>query len=375
MANIASLYIHIPFCDGRCAYCDFFSTVQKDSSLFSPYVEALIKDISFFKKKYKIQAFSTVYIGGGTPSLLPIELILKLSEFIQNEQKQKITEFTLEANPEDITKEKLKNWQESGINRLSIGIQSFNDEVLKAERRRGSRAKSINALKMLQNEWQGIVSLDFIAGLQKQTHFSLIEDLKIATSFSPEHISLYELILPEGHEDSLQKETIWKAGSDFLESANYKRYEISNFSYNGCFECEHNMTYWNLRDYIGIGAGATGNVKIANFPNVAMRFTGIYDVASYITKENRNEAYTAEKIDEKDLLKDAILMGMRLCRGISLKDFAASFGVDILLLIPLTIAHWQKMKLLSINDSFISLNRRGLLLLNAFLRDVFLEIK
>ncbi len=376
MRRTASLYIHIPFCEARCAYCDFFSTVRQDSSLFTPYIKALIKDISFFRQKYEIEVFNTVYIGGGTPSLLPPKLLCDLSAYIQKEQMQKISEFTIEANPQDITKEKLASWQSSGINRLSIGIQSFNDEVLEAEKRRGSRVESLNALNLVKEEWKGIVSLDFIAGLKKQTKLSLIEDLKIATSFCFQHISLYEFVSHGGCEDEPLKEIIWEAGANFLEESNYRRYEISNFSYEGKFECLHNMAYWQLLDYVGVGSGACGNVKIRERGEIfATRFTGVYDVASYIKEEDRSVAYTFEEIEKKDLIKDAILMGMRLSRGIDLSYFKFTFGLELTSLLPLTIERWQKMELLVVKGDFLFLTKRGLLFLNTFLRDVFKEME
>ena len=164
MPKYASLYIHIPFCHKRCGYCDFFSTCQSDESIFSSYIKTLIRDISFFKQLYSIDFFNTVYIGGGTPSILKIEDISSIASFICSAQKEAIGEFTIEANPTDITKDKLQVWKENGINRLSLGIQSLQDGVLKAEGRMGSREETLKTLELISLYWQQTLSFDFIAG-------------------------------------------------------------------------------------------------------------------------------------------------------------------------------------------------------------------
>lgn len=374
MPKCASLYIHIPFCRKRCGYCDFFSTCQNDESVFSFYIDTLIKDISFFKQSYSIDFFNTVYIGGGTPSILKIDEIAHLASFICSSQKVKIKEFSIEANPTDITKDKLKAWEESGINRLSLGLQSFSDNVLNAEGRMGSRKNSLRALELLSFYWKGDVSFDFIAGLSKQSMESLIDDLHTSLQFSPCHISLYELIShrKESKTEEIRKMKIWDAGLDYLEKHNYLRYEVSNFSYNGNFECEHNKTYWHLKDYIGIGAGATGNVNISNL--LMERFTGICDVQKYIKKENRKDAYNFEYVKDVDVIKDALLMGFRLLKGVERERFKKDFGFDLLTLLPKTFNKWQEKKLLTVEKTLIKLTSSGIALLNAFLLDSFVEL-
>lgn len=371
MSKNASLYVHIPFCAKRCAYCDFFSTVQKDSSLFKPYIECLLKDISFFKELYSIEYFNTIYIGGGTPSLLLPEDIFYFASAIS----QKTKEFTIEGNPEDITKEHLIAFSKSGINRLSLGIQSFSDNVLKNENRRGSKKQTLKALEEIALYWKGLLSLDFIAGLKGQTVSSLLEDLKLASQIKPAHISLYELVPHSRQDEKIQNHNakMWEIGARYLESENYVRYEVSNFSYKGRYECLHNKVYWQVDDYIGVGSGATGN--IVNEKSGAVRFTGITDLEAYIELKDRKKAYQWENISNLEMMKDTIMMKFRLIKGLDRENFRKRFAIDICVLIPKTIKTWQKKNLLEIDKNFVTLKENGLLLLNRFLCEAFIEIE
>ena len=365
------LYIHIPFCAKRCSYCDFFSTVQKSSKLFKPYIESLLKDIQFFKELYSVDYFNTIYIGGGTPSLLSPENIFSLASSINQHTK----EFTIEANPEDITKEHLIAFSQAGINRLSLGVQSFSDNVLKNENRRGSKQKTLKALEEISLYWKGMLSLDFIAGLHGQTIESLLEDLEFASQIKPEHISLYELVPHSKQEEKTKtyNAKMWEDGAKYLESEKYIRYEISNFSYMGSFECLHNKIYWQLDDYIGVGAGATGNM--INEKNGATRFTGISNLETYIKMKNRKEVYCWENVSPLDMMKDTIMMAFRLIEGLNRELFYKRFGFDISSIIPKTINAWKEKKLLKIEKNFVTLKENGLLLLNSFLCEAFIEIE
>lgn len=371
MPESTSLYIHIPFCAKRCAYCDFFSTVQKGSSFFKPYIECLLQDINFFKELYSVDYFNTIYIGGGTPSLLLPEDILYIASSIN----QKTKEFTIEANPEDITKEHLTAFSKAGINRLSLGIQSFSDDVLKNENRRGSKKQTLIALEEVSLYWQGLLSLDFISGLKGQTISSLLEDLQLATQIKPAHISLYELV-PHSIQDEKTKTynaKMWEMGAGYLESENYIRYEVSNFSYGGQNECLHNKVYWQLDDYIGVGAGASGNIRTKKYE--ATRFTGITDVEAYIKLKDRNKAYCWESVSNLNMMKDTIMMAFRLIKGLNRENFAKRFDIDVCSLIPKTIKSWKEKKLLKVDENFVTLKENGLLLLNRFLCEAFIEIE
>ena len=371
MTHTPSLYIHIPFCAKRCAYCDFFSTVQKGSTLFKPYIDCILKDIQFFRELYSIDYFNTIYIGGGTPSLLLPEDIFYLASSISIKTK----EFTIEGNPEDITKEHLMAFSKAGINRLSLGIQSFSDSVLKNENRRGSKKQTLEALEEVATYWKGTLSLDFIAGLKGQTIPNFLEDLKLATQIKPDHISVYELIPHATQDEKTQNYNakMWELGKCYLESENYIRYEISNFSYKGQHECLHNKVYWKLDDYIGVGAGATGN--IVNEKKEAIRFTGITDLNSYIKLKDRKQAYEWERVSKLDMMKDTIMMAFRLVEGLDIDRFNKCFAIDICFIIPKTIKNWKEKKLLKIDKNSVTLEENGLLLLNSFLCETFVELE
>lgn len=402
--NVASLYIHIPFCKQRCAYCDFFSTVPRDESVYAPYTQALLKDIEFFKSLYALDSFCTVYIGGGTPSLLPLPLIKELCSYLHSTQSLPIEEFTIEANPQDITADRLHHWQDCGINRLSLGIQSLNDEVLQKEGRRGGRVESLRVLEQAKREWKGILSLDFIAGLKGQEASSLLSDLHLALQFEPSHVSLYELI-PHGndaddYEARERREKLWECAASLLEKEGYIQYEVSNFSQRGKFECMHNKAYWKMMDYVGVGAAAVGTMQLREkIPKNrlwalelkvgqemrALRSTGVQDVSTYIAQEKRQYAYEWEEVSANELLKDALLMGFRLREGVDDSDFKARFASSLISLLPKTITKWQEAGLLSVEErednsgvplqtSHLKLTKKGLMLLNSFLCDAFAEL-
>ncbi|MEE1057981.1 MAG: radical SAM family heme chaperone HemW, partial [Treponema sp.] len=266
---ICSLYIHIPFCKSKCEYCDFFSVPCGNKCIPDEYVDALVQELDFRIKLYKVHRFSTVYIGGGTPSLLkPIQLekIMKkvLSLGIPSE-------ITMEVNPEDVTEELLVSMNDLGINRISCGIQALNDKVLQSVKRRGCVENIFDKIELIKKSWNGIFSVDIISALPNQSKSDFLDGLKKIVSFEPEHISMYALTIEESTPlgKKLQKgqlsydfeaaDEMWIAGRDFLINSGYVHYEVSNFAKKG-FDCEHNMAYWKLKNYIGIGAGAVGTI-------------------------------------------------------------------------------------------------------------------
>ena len=273
-----------------------------------------------------------------------------------------------------------------------MGIQSLQDEVLQNEGRRGGRDESIRALHLISKEWEGEVSLDFIAGLKGQTCETLQRDLTFVSQFAPHHISLYELVLHDDENGSRNKnasdearekrEKIWECGAEVLVRSGYVQYEVSNFSYGGKFECEHNKAYWKMRDYVGVGAAATGNVKMlgkgSEQGHRATRTCGVRDVALYMAQEKRKEAYEWEEVSERELLKDALLMGFRLVEGVDDEEFAECFGFSLFELIPKTINKWAKMGLFVYEEYSkgrqAKLTKEGMMLLDTFLCDAFEEM-
>lgn len=382
---IPSLYIHIPLCKKKCDYCDFFSVIPENSQTQERVVKALQKELTHRCSEYNVDSWKSIYIGGGTPSLLHPDQIKKLCKSVRksvNPEKFSSTiEWTIEANPEDLTLEWLLACEESGINRISVGIQSMNDSVLKEAGRRGSTESNQKALELLYAHWHGRLSLDFIAGLPNQTKEGLIQDISEICSYNPDHISLYSLTVEEGtplerklsHNESripLEDEAsdMWIAGRDFLETKGYIQYEVSNFSKPG-FESVHNASYWNMNNWLAIGPG--GSASIFN-NNEAFRYTNKKNLSLWLNDPEHSTE--TEILLEKDVLSETLIMGFRMIKGIDRNSFYSRFGKDILEYIGKTVHKWQRKKLVILSDEHISLTKNGLLFLNSFLCECLQEI-
>ena len=372
----SGLYIHIPFCTQKCRYCDFYSITQKAG--FFPYhpnpqfIERLLQDVRSFKERYAIEAWETVYIGGGTPSLLHPDDISTLAAGIRKEQYLAVQEFTIEANPEDIHPEWLAACSEGGINRLSIGVQTFDNDVLAVNGRRGSKEKTITALNTIKSRWHGELSCDLIAGLTGQAAQSLSDDVRRLIDYRIEHISLYGLCseapLPDTREDFI---------SELLAENGYIRYEVSNFSYRDKHRSLHNQIYWNMEPYVGIGPAACGTLVHEDSGGkfiAAERFEGIKDIGKWMTAADRTSVYPCEHIDRNIFLEEVLLMGFRLSEGINRPAFARRFGADISAFIGNTLRLWEKRRQCRIGADRVYLTEEGLLFLNRFLIDALSEL-
>lgn len=272
MKNIDGIYIHIPFCNKRCHYCDFHVFINMNDKI-DKYVEYLIKEIKLYPR-YK---YNTIYFGGGTPSLLSqkhIEMILNELEFTED------AEITLELNPSDMDIERLSNLRKAGINRLSIGFQSFNDELLKFMNRDHSSDKAIETFLNARKVGFDNISLDLIFGIPGQSMEILENDLKKFIDLNPEHLSIYSLIWEEGTnftrrlkkgelkemDEDLEADMFIKINRE-LKNAGYSHYEISSFCKKG-YRSKHNIKYWNNTEYIGVGVNATSFYNQKRFSKV-----------------------------------------------------------------------------------------------------------
>ena len=386
---ICSLYIHIPFCKSKCEYCDFFSVPCGNKCIPDEYVNALLQELDVRIKLYNVHKFSTVYIGGGTPSLLkPIQLekIMKkvLSLGIPSE-------ITMEVNPEDVTEELLVTMNVLGINRISCGIQSLNDEVLRCVKRRGCVENIFDKIELIKKTWNGIFSVDIISALPNQSKSDFLDGLKKIVSFEPEHISMYALTIEESTPlgKKLQKgqlcydfeaaDEMWIEGRDFLINSGYVHYEVSNFAKDG-FACEHNMAYWKLKNYIGIGAGAVGTI----YSDRTVRWSNSTKLDSYISFWNKNlsdikidelcNIQSVENIDFNIQVFEYFMMGLRTSYGICKEEFEARFNIPIPEKFIKIFNEWEQkqmcQKKVSFNKTYYSLNSSGLLLLNEFLTEL-----
>lgn len=323
------IYIHIPFCKSRCDYCAFYSTVSADEVRHS-YVQRLCEEIRERKDFFGSPDVSSVYLGGGTPSRLSIEEISMIFDALCHcFHIMSDAEITMEVNPDDITQEYATALREFPINRISMGVQSFNDKLLCAIHRRHSGMEAVKSYNILRESGFGNISIDLIYALPRQSLPIWENDLDFAVSLHPEHISAYALSFEEGTPlyKKLQKGDIKEPEEELyinmygmlvekLKIAGYEHYEISNFSLPGK-RARHNSSYWTGEKYLGLGAGAH------SFNGVSRRIN-FQDVIKYIESEDvpcETEILTsANKYDEM------VMTRLRTCEGINLEDVKRQFG-------------------------------------------------
>ena len=333
---MAGIYIHIPFCKSRCKYCDFFSTTHLEKQ--AQYVQALLVEIqdrlSIPNTQYPITnnqypiannqyPISTIYIGGGTPSTLQVEHLRAIVEAIRREAKGERQEITLEANPGDITQEKARAWRAMGINRLSIGIQSFEDELLQLIGRRHNAEQARQAVAIAQSAGFDNISIDLMYALPSQTMQQWQHDVAQALQLNVQHISTYGLIYEEGTAlttlldhgvvEAVDEETEMQMYDYLVEqlTANgYIHYEVSNFALPNC-ESKHNSSYWNDTPYIGLGAGAHSY-------NGQQRQWNISDLDTYIQQANAHQLQPQiEQLTDEQRHIERIMLGLRTRHGVA----------------------------------------------------------
>ncbi|HOJ66374.1 MAG TPA: radical SAM family heme chaperone HemW [Paludibacteraceae bacterium] len=331
---MAGIYIHIPFCIQRCSYCNFFSVVS--INLVNEVINAIIKELSIRKDYLKNEPVQTIYFGGGTPSLLTIQQIEKLLNTVYtNFPVEQNAEITFEANPDDLTKNYLFDLKEVGINRLSIGIQSFDDDKLKILNRRHNATQAHEAVREAQKAGFSNISIDLIYGLPFQSLDEWETDLDKAFSLSIQHLSAYGLTFEEKTLLSKQKEKKIIEPADeelmikmyelLLEESSKKgfdAYEISNFSLPG-FYSRHNSSYWNQTPYLGVGPSAHSYNGISRQWNVAaiQKYTeGILKNSSF---------YEQEILSLEDRYNEYVLLGLRTKNGINIDALEQNFGTEL----------------------------------------------
>lgn len=398
---VSSLYIHIPFCASKCTYCDFYSIpTKRESNIFSEYIDALKTEIDFYINKYQIHALKTLYIGGGTPSFLNAELISDLLSFIKKRiYIEENAEITIEANPQDITKSLLETYLSAGINRLSVGVQCYSDEVLAKLKRRATKADIQNALQLIGENWLCFgksFSVDMISGLPNLSNKEFLDGLKFVLSSKPTHVSLYSLMVEEGTALAAQVErgmveysedindSQWLCGRDFLIENGYNQYEVSNFSLSG-FESEHNKVYWKLENYVGVGAGATGTVEHFRWNNKKnakqyidfwKNFTprNIAEFADFVPPCTETEFLTLE-----DKKIEYLMLGFRLLQGVNVSEYFNKFGENLAERLGVNkddsvFSKWEKQGLAKSSNTEkglqLSLTKQGIQFLNRFLEDI-----
>ena len=332
----SSLYVHLPWCWSKCPYCDFNSHVLNDESKINTYTKLIIKDIENEAKKFKQSKLKTIFIGGGTPNLFDPVSIAKIFDSINtNFDIESNCEITMEINPRSIKKVKLMEYRSIGINRLSIGAQTFNEKLLKSIGRDHS-PKHIESVFKTANEVNfESINIDLMFGLPNQSRVMAKNDINKIIDLSPEHISYYQLTIepntkffydkPNGLPTSDKQNLIQEDCLNLLEKAGYERYEISAFSKKN-FECKHNLNYWRFGDYIAVGAGAHGKYRLTI--DDIIRYQNASNPNIYMKNIISNESSHKEKLlSNPDKIFEFMLNNLRLMSGFSIAHFESATGL------------------------------------------------
>ncbi|MBM4053203.1 MAG: radical SAM family heme chaperone HemW [Planctomycetes bacterium] len=361
---LSSLYIHIPFCAKKCDYCDFNSVVS-ESGIIDHYLHAVERELNVFEGKY---SYDTVYIGGGTPTIVNENQIKTLLSIVNKHIKnKKAFEYTVEANPGTLTKNKMKLLRDYGVNRISVGIQSFQDDYLKFLGRIHSGAIATKCVELLVSEGFKNINVDLIFGYPGQTLDEWMQDLQRVVELKPEHISTYALTY-EGETPLVKKARnglvikldedveleMYQTAMRFLRENNYCHYEISNFAKPG-YECSHNINYWNNKEYLGVGAGAYSFIdgeRSMNERSVSHYIKGI--------EESTNVKVFRESLPLHTFASETIVMALRMMRGMSGKDFYDRFGYKIGEQFGAQISDLKRLGLLNDDDERLKLTEKGL---------------
>ena len=370
MKKELELYIHIPFCVKKCAYCDFLSGPAKEETI-ERYVDALLKEIRQYEMMAQFQTVVTIFFGGGTPSILSGEQMTRILKELKRVFKiSKKAEITMEANPGTVTKEKLEAYKEAGINRISFGLQSVNNEELKQLGRIHTFEQFLESYHLAREAGFDNLNVDLISAIPKQTLKSWEHTLKTIIELSPEHISAYSLIIEEGtpfydlykeggvKEKELPEEEeerkIYEMTEVWLEEAGYHRYEISNYSKEG-YECKHNLGYWDRKPYLGIGLGA------ASF-FTHYRYNNTRDLETYLahSEELHKIQVNREDLTEEEQMEEFVFLGLRKMKGISKEKFFEDFGKPFDACYGKNIERLKQQGLLEEEDDRIFLTKKGI---------------
>ena len=359
------LYVHIPFCVQKCNYCDFLS-FSADEKKKRQYIDALVREMKSWREKISDYEVDTIFIGGGTPSVLSVtdmdSLFQGISDCFTRSQK---TEFTVECNPGTVDEEKLSLYRQAGVNRLSFGMQSTMDEELHQLGRIHNYKQFLGSYELARRVGFDNVNVDIMSAVPKQTLMSYETTLHRVTKLAPEHISSYSLIIEEGtpfyeryresppvDEDTDRR--MYECTEEILSAAGYSRYEISNYAKPGR-ECRHNIKYWRRFEYLGLGLGASSQMGNCRFSNVR-------DLASYMDSVQSGEilAEEREELSSADEKAEFMYLGLRMMQGISEKEFEENFGENLMECYGEEINRCERQGLLECQGDRIFLTKRGI---------------
>ena len=363
------VYVHIPFCKQKCYYCDFISYCNKDN-LINDYIKTVKKEI----RLQNIQSWiTTIYIGGGTPSYIDSKYIKQIVNEIKKKNVVKEAEITIEVNPGTVTEEKLKEYRECGINRLSIGLQVTQNEILKQIGRIHNLNQFLETYKLARKVGFKNINVDLMIGLPNQKIQDLKESLNEIIKLNPEHISVYSLIVEDGTpiankiqnrelelpSEETERNMYWYV-KNTLELNGYRHYEISNFAKNG-YESKHNMNCWNQKHYFGFGVAAHSYRDITRYSNT----NNIEEYIKNVKAERLDRNRIIHEIQkEYDTKKEYMLLGLRKINGIQINDFKAKFVDNPIYLFRNELKKLTDEKLICVNTNTIRLTNKGIDLAN-----------
>ena len=365
------IYIHIPFCKQKCYYCDFVSYANKEEKI-QEYIECLQKEIEMESEKYKNEEYeiTTIYIGGGTPSFIDASYIERIINTIkQNYKLYENPEITIEVNPGTINEEKIRKYKDIEINRISIGLQTTKDNLLKQIGRIHTYEEFLNCYKIVKKIGIDNINVDLMLGLPNQTLEDLKEGLIEVINLKPNHISLYSLILEENTilekmvsqnmaklpEEDLEREMYWTT-KNILEENGYIHYEISNFSKKG-YESKHNLNCWNQKEYLGFGVAAHSYIKNKRYCNTNNIEEYIKNVQNGKILNNRTICEIQNKIEEQ---KEYMLLGLRKIQGVDIQEFKNKFIDNPIYIFHKELEKLVKEELVEIDLNQIKLTSKGL---------------
>ncbi len=373
-----SLYIHIPFCISRCFYCDFYSVADADPSLVTKVLGRILQDVIQEIDRLKPTRISTVFIGGGTPSLIPTH---ELADFLEElcRVTGKVDEFTIEANPESLSLEFLEVLRSNQVDRISMGVQTYDDDLLCWLGRPAGREALVEADKLLNTHWKGRINRDVLSALPRKSH-SILDDIDQALENHPGHISIYELTVEEGTAlardsnrlkelpDTEEKDDEWERILSSLKKQGYVRYEVSNFARSGHI-CQHNMHYWQINPFLGVGPGATSTLWNERG---AERRQEAKDIRHWL--EFPEKSRSREILNYREFMLEHFMMSLRTARGLETDRFRGIFGIEPVSIIPHSIQKYQVAGVLFSDMKSIFPISSGMDLLNFILMDIMDEI-
>ena len=364
-----ALYVHIPFCKSKCKYCDFCSFQNKDE-LIEKYVDALCLEINSYKEKMTEFNVKTIYIGGGTPSYIQEEYIEKIVRTIENNFCiSSNIEFSIEVNPGTVTERKFDLYKTLGINRISFGLQSTNDTILNELGRIHTFEEFYSNFELARKKGFNNISIDLMFGLPNQTMEIWNETLCKINELKPEHVSAYSLKVEENtlfyklyQENKLKLPTeelerhMYHECINRLKSFGYNQYEISNFSITG-YESKHNISYWERKDYLGVGLNAASCIN-------DIRFSNETDIEKYVINSPKNIVIYKEELDKKEILNERIMLNLRMLKGVDIDLLFYEYDDILKKKFNKNMEYLIKIGLIEKNKNIIKLTTRGIDLSN-----------